>query len=100
MTFWAKRGPRAARSLSSSELNSAKEHHFLDVQFPELIQLLFCLLVIKAFTFKLRAKASFLRLQNLYLALRISELVKRKRNTLAKHLRYRDVLKGVSSNFD
>jgi hypothetical protein len=69
-------------------------------QFFELLKLFFCLLVINALTLKLRLKATFLRLQNRYLAFRLRETIKRKQNTLTKYLRDRNVLKGVSGNFD
>lgn len=100
MTFGTKWRPLFSGSRTAPKLNTSNEQNFFVHQFFEVLQLFLCLLVIKTFTLKLRCQAAFLRLQNLYLALCIRELVKRKRDTLAQNLRYRNVLKGISSDFD
>lgn len=99
MTFRTKRHPDSSRSRSFPKFDGKNESYFFMHQFLEPLQLLFCLFVIRALTFKLRGKAAFIRLQNLYLALRIRELVKRKRKTFADYVRNREVFERVTREF-
>lgn len=86
VTFRAKRLPYPASADASTKLDVLDKEGFFPSQFFKTLQLLLCLFVIRALTLKLRVQAAFLRLQNLYLVLRVRELVKRKRKTLTDNV--------------
>jgi hypothetical protein len=100
MALRTKRHPFPASSNPFPKLYIANKSNLFAKQFLELLQLLFCLLVINAFTFKLRLKAAFLRLQCCYLTFRLLKTVKRKRKALSENLRNRTILKRVSGDFN
>jgi len=70
------------------------------VLFLEPLQLLACLLVVKAFTLKTRLRTCQLRFRLFVLDFRLRREVERKRKTLAEYVRYRKVFKGVSGNVE
>jgi hypothetical protein len=93
MTFRTKRSPFSSGSRSLSKFYITDKSNFLMVRVLECFQLLFCLFVINALTFKLRLKAAFLRLQNRYLAFCLRKTVKRKQDTLSEYLRNRNIFR-------
>ncbi|MEY2579266.1 MAG: hypothetical protein QOI49_2090 [Verrucomicrobiota bacterium] len=100
MTLWTKWQPLSTRAGAASKLNALSKAHFFLQCFCESLQLFFCLCVIKALTLQLRAKASFLRLQNRYFSFGLFQAIHRKRKTLAKDFRYRNILQGIPGRFD
>jgi hypothetical protein len=62
------------------------------------LKLLFVILVIEAYTLKLRLKAAILGLQNRYLRFRVGQLIKRKRQSFAEYVRHRDLHQGITGS--
>lgn len=91
MALWAKWFPRVSGSRSAPKFYVEHDADFFFNQFLELLQLLFCFCMVKAFTLKLRFKAAYLRLKLSYLSFKHRRLIQRKRKTLADYLRYRQV---------
>jgi|SRR5205807_354462 len=98
MTFRTKRLPFITRSRTLAKFHAKDKPDLFAQQFLESLKLFLCLLVIETFTFKLHLKATFLRLQNRYLAFRLRKTIKRKRDTLAEYLRKRNLFQRVSRN--
>lgn len=61
--------------------------NILRVFIPETLQLLFCLLVVRLLTLKLRLKAAYLGLKVRYLTLKVGKLVTSKRKILFEYRR-------------
>ena len=100
MTPGTKCDPLIARALAAPKLNRVRYAHFLFMKLPETLQLLLCLLMIKAITFKSRFKYPILRLKNAILTFRLRKLIKRQRKALAEHVGHRDFLQGISGNIE
>ena len=70
-----KRQPLATRALAAPKLNHSVNTNLLGVLGLDLLQLLLCLLVVKALMVKLRIKATFLSLKVRHLPFQICKLV-------------------------
>jgi hypothetical protein len=79
MTFWTKGRPFTSRSRTTSKLDGRLDSHIFLMRLLEIAQLALCLVAVTTHNFKLRLKASHLRLKLAYLTFKCRRLVKRKR---------------------